>query len=190
MVSWRCPTTTRTVARTVHQEGDIALQDDDSIGTGKLTLSVGTPAVRILGGTRTLANDIDVATNVIFFGGSPLIANGAVELQGADRTLQVQGAGTAVTINGAVTSASNEGLVKEGAEPLTLAGVNTYGGDTVVGNGTLFAGSSTAIPTNSIVEVGSLGTLDLNGNDLSVGSLTGGAGATIALGANTPDLWQ
>ncbi|MEQ9105918.1 MAG: MBG domain-containing protein, partial [Limnobacter sp.] len=54
---------------------------------------------------------------------------------------------------------------------LILSGNNTYTGSTTVGSGTLIAGSTTALGSNSAVT--SDGTLDLNGFDISIGSLAG-----------------
>tara|TARA_R110002049_G_scaffold50370_3_gene143006 strand:+ start:3222 stop:21794 length:18573 start_codon:yes stop_codon:yes gene_type:complete len=69
---------------------------------------------------------------------------------------------------------------------VTLSGVNSYTAVThIAGNSTLRIGSTTAIPLTSTVEVVD-GTLDLNGNDISVGSLeAAGIGGVVALGSNT-----
>lgn len=56
----------------------------------------------------------------------------------------------------------------------TLSGTNNYGGGVTVAQGVLALGSATAVPTGSAVIVGASGTsgtLDLNGFNLTVGSL-------------------
>ena len=71
-------------------------------------------------------------------------------------------------------SAAVGSLVLNGPGTLTLAGSNTYTGSTTVSSGVLQLGSSTALYAgsgigNAIVN----GTLDLNGNNASVGALSG-----------------
>ncbi len=65
------------------------------------------------------------------------------------------------------------GLTKVGNGTLTLSGVNTYTGPTNVNVGTLQAGSSTAIGTNSAVTVAGGADLQLAGKSNNIGSLAG-----------------
>ena len=76
------------------------------------------------------------------------------------------------------------GLIKIGAGTLTLSGSNTYNGGTTVSNGTLQLGSANALgaATGNLTVNG--GTLDLNGNSVTVGSLSGSAGAVITTASN------
>ncbi|MCX5653800.1 MAG: autotransporter-associated beta strand repeat-containing protein [Planctomycetota bacterium] len=90
---------------------------------------------------------------------------------------------------------SNGGLAKEGTGTLTLSGANTYTGPTTVNAGTLQAGiasvanTSGAFGNNSAVTLANTAgvSIDLNGFDTQIGSLTGGgaAGGNVALGAKT-----
>ena len=81
---------------------------------------------------------------------------------------------------------SGTGTVEQiGSGILTLTGNNTYSGATTVSSGTLQAGSATAFSANSAFNVMGLSVLDLNGFDVSIGSLAGVAGATVSLGAHT-----
>jgi autotransporter-associated beta strand protein len=81
---------------------------------------------------------------------------------------------------------SGTGTVEQiGSGTLTLTGNNTYSGATTVSSGTLQAGSATAFSANSAFNVMGLSVLDLNGFDVSIGSLAGVAGATVSLGAHT-----
>jgi autotransporter-associated beta strand protein len=71
------------------------------------------------------------------------------------------------------------------AGTVLLSGTNPYTGSTVVASGTLRAGSTAAFGSNSAVSITATPgtTLDLNGFNNTVGSLTGGG--TVALGAAT-----
>ncbi|MFZ0435497.1 MAG: autotransporter-associated beta strand repeat-containing protein, partial [Chthoniobacterales bacterium] len=73
------------------------------------------------------------------------------------------------------------GIIKLGTGTLTLSGENTYTGSTVVAAGTLRAGSVTAFGTNSAASVASGALLDVNGQSLVLGSLTGAG--TVSLGS-------
>ncbi len=76
------------------------------------------------------------------------------------------------------------GLVKTGAGEQTLTGTNAFGGVTV-GGGVLRAGSAGALPSGIAYAVNG-GTLDLDGYDLGVTSLSGGgSAAAIDLGTAT-----
>jgi autotransporter-associated beta strand protein len=72
---------------------------------------------------------------------------------------------------------------------VTLTGANSYSGDTAIDLATLKAGSSTALGSGTALSFNySGGTLDLNGNNISVGSVTGGSNmypSYINLGSNT-----
>ncbi|MGB3432846.1 beta strand repeat-containing protein, partial [Achromobacter sp.] len=74
-------------------------------------------------------------------------------------------------------------LIKQGAGSQTLIGANSYAGGTLVAEGTLRAGSATALAQNTAYQVQPGATLDLNGNALQASSLSGGG--TVALGAGT-----
>lgn len=74
-------------------------------------------------------------------------------------------------------------LTKIGTGVLTLSGANSYTGGTVVNAGTLSLAPGASLPTVGMLQVNG-GTFDLNGNSLSVGSLSG-LGGTIALGSGT-----
>ncbi|CAB3957979.1 hypothetical protein LMG6001_04979 [Achromobacter insolitus] len=71
-------------------------------------------------------------------------------------------------------------LVKQGSGTQTLTGANSYTGGTLIADGTLRAGSATALVQGTAYQVLSGATLDLNGNALQASSLSGAG--TVALG--------
>jgi len=75
------------------------------------------------------------------------------------------------------------GLAKNGIGTLTLSGANSYAGGTVLNKGVLQLAPGASLPTTGPLAVNG-GILDLNGNNLTIGSLAG-LGGTIALGAST-----
>jgi autotransporter-associated beta strand protein len=76
------------------------------------------------------------------------------------------------------------GLVKLGSNTLLLTGSNTYTGNTTISGGILQLGSSTALYSG--VAAGNLiansGTLDLSGNTVTVGSISGNGAVTDSIG--------
>lgn len=77
---------------------------------------------------------------------------------------------TAGTLSGVIGGSG--GVTKSGSGMLTLSGANTYTGATNISAGTLQAGSSTALGSNSAVTMPNnvAVTLDLNGNAIVIGS--------------------
>ncbi len=83
-----------------------------------------------------------------------------------------------IRINGDITGAG--GMIKEGTGQLRLQGTNTYGGTTVINEGTLFYNNDGCIPGSSAVSVGSSTAATLRVNrDISVGNAL-----TVELNAN------
>jgi autotransporter-associated beta strand protein len=118
--------------------------------------------------------------------------------------LTVTGTGT-INLNGIVSGGG--GLTKTGTNTVGLFAANTYTGLTTVGAGVLLLGGANSLPNNDAVNIsaGTLqlnvanalpnggpmnisaagATLNLNGNNATVSSLTGVAGALVTLGAGT-----
>ena len=69
-------------------------------------------------------------------------------------------------------------MTKTGTGTLTLSGVNSYSGGTVVGSGTIRAGATDVFGTGSI-QVNGGATLDLNSLNQTVGSLAGTGNVTL-----------
>ena len=112
-------------------------------------------------------------------------------------TLTIDGSNINTIYSGAITGAG--GLIIQGTGTFQLAGAsNTYFGTTTINRGTLQAGVSNALPTNSSVVIANVATaaLDLNNFNATIGSLSGGGSlggnvslgsATLTLGGNNTD---
>lgn len=132
--------------------------------------------------------------NTNFTVGSLADANGGGgTVQGYDTstavTLTTGSDNTNATFSGVIENGSDTvGLTKVGTGTQTLSGANTYTGPTTVNGGTLRAGIATqAFGINSAVVMGNFAgaTLDLNNNNETIGSLTGGGatGGNVTLGS-------
>ncbi len=73
-----------------------------------------------------------------------------------------------------------KGLVKSGANMLTLSGSNSYTGGTTIKSGTLQVGNVSALGSSSGAVAVNGGTLDLNGNSITVGALSGSSAGLIS----------
>jgi len=107
------------------------------------------------------------------------ITNATFDGHGGTTTMNLQGAGTSSLNLAAVSGIQN--LQKSQAGTWTISGAGTFTSATV-NAGTLKVGSTNALTTGTALIVNG-GTFDLNGNDVSIGSISG-TGGTIALGAN------
>ncbi|WP_233834130.1 autotransporter-associated beta strand repeat-containing protein [Paraburkholderia sp. ZP32-5] len=176
----------------------------DKVGTSTETL---TGANTYTGGTT-----IDAGTLALGAGGS-LAADGAVTLNGAGTAFDISGSGANQTIGalngsggdvtlGANTLTFGDGtnhtfggsisgngdIVKQGAGIETLTGTNTYTGGTAIDAGTLALGTGGSLASGSNVTLNGTGAeFDISGSgaNQTVGALSGVAGSTVALGANS-----
>jgi autotransporter-associated beta strand protein len=137
--------------------GTIAVGSNTALGTSTLNMATGTTLQSAAAGL-SLGNNIGLnGTNTIDTNGNVLTLSGVIS-------------GTGVTLD------------KIGGGTLTLAGNNAYSGTTSVMAGTLQAGSTTGLSANSAFVVGTGGTtatLDLNGNNSTIGSLAGNANGIV-----------
>ncbi len=103
-----------------------------------------------------------------------LLGNGTVDNSGAaDGRLRVGFADVTSTFNGTMQNSGPGALAltKTGNGVLTLTSTNTHSGQTRVWSGTLKAGSTGAFSDSSAMSVAAGGTLMLDGNSVTVGSL-------------------
>ncbi|MCX7008137.1 MAG: autotransporter-associated beta strand repeat-containing protein, partial [Kiritimatiellaeota bacterium] len=79
-------------------------------------------------------------------------------------------------------------LTKLGAGTLTLSGGNTYGGATIISNGTLKVANGGSLSPSTTVYVDNLGIIDFSGNIQTIAGLTGNGVVTNGSGNLTVNL--
>jgi fibronectin-binding autotransporter adhesin len=143
------------------------LPTSSATGSGPITINGG--------GGSFLSIGNDTASGYI--ANLPISDNGVIQFARTDTTTfpnQITGTGSIDVQDGGT---------------VTLTGNNSYTGDTAIDMATLKAGSSTALGSDTALSFNYYGgTLDLNGNNISVGSVTGGSStypSYINLGSNT-----
>jgi len=143
------------------------LPTSSATGTGPITINGG--------GGSFLSIGNDTASGYI--ANVPISDNGVIQFARTDTTTFPN------TISGTGSIDVQDGGT------VTLTGNNSYTGDTAIDAATLKAGSSTALGSGTALSLNYYGgTLDLNGYDVSVGSVTGGSStypSYINLGSNT-----
>ncbi len=123
--------------------GTLSLGGNNGIpGTsGTLTLNNGTltsSAAILISNAVTLNGNV---ANLTFAGSGSFTFNGGVTTATASAVTLTTSAAT--TINGVIGGAVATTLIKQGSATLTLAGANTYTGNTFIGNGIVVAQNST-----------------------------------------------
>jgi autotransporter-associated beta strand protein len=98
---------------------------------------------------------------------------------GSSQTWEVDNSSTApFTVSSIISDATfGYSLTKTGVGTLILSGVNTYSGGTTISAGTLSTGAVGALPAAAPVTING-GTLDLAGNNQSIGTLSDGGVST------------
>jgi autotransporter-associated beta strand protein len=177
---------------TIHDGANLFKQ-----GSHSLNLTGGSNALGFVGvnqgvlgfGLGSSANVINVGANGVLnaaglvripmglsgdVGGLAMLSNG---------TMVIGAVGTRApfTFSGVI---SGTGSLTIGPGPVTeiLAGANTYMGPTTINGGTLQLGAANALPSGTAVEVDAGGTLDLNNNNATIGSLVGAGTVTLGSG--------
>jgi fibronectin-binding autotransporter adhesin len=133
--------------------GIVAVNNDGNLGTGALSFNGGTLEALTAGGGITSAKAVTLNA-----GGGTFLAD----------------IGTSSTLSGAISGIGS--LTKAGTGTLTLSENSSYNGTTIVSAGTLRAGSTTGFSSMSAFTVNS--TLDLNGFNNTIGSLSGNGTVT------------
>ena len=167
-------TTAPTLQASVDLSGANALANNFILDSN-LTVS-GTNNLEITGTVTTNAANRTLTNNITGPAVLTLAGNVVLGDAGGARNLTVGGAGSTV-INGVIGNGpvAGGGLVKSGTGTLTLGVANTYTGVTQVDDGTLKLGVNDALPTATALRLGTgttAGTLDLNGFNQTIGSLT------------------
>jgi outer membrane autotransporter protein len=193
------PSTTLTLSGVLSGAGSLAKS-----GSGTLVLSGAntfTGAITVNAGTLQVG-----AANAISSGAAIILANTAgatLNLNNINQTIAgLSGGGASggnVTLGSATLTVNNAtnasyggvisgtgGMTKSGSGALTLTGNNAYTGATAVNAGTLRAGAANILATTSgVIMANTAGaTLDLNGLNQTIASLSGGgaSGGNVALG--------
>jgi len=188
------------------------------IGAGTLTLSGSNTyngGTTVSSGTLQLgsANALGAATGNLTVNGGTLDLNGNSAMVGAlsggtgavittssnaSVTLTVSGS-TSGTFAGIIQNGSGKvGLTQAGTSNLTLAGANTYSGDTVIAGGTLVIGGSTALQNSTLNYDNQGGALSFGTQTVvTLGGLKGaqylallntsGSGVALTVGGNNQD---
>ncbi|MGC4006494.1 MAG: autotransporter-associated beta strand repeat-containing protein [Pirellulales bacterium] len=87
------------------------------------------------------------------------------------------------TLNGPGRIIGQGTLVKNGTGILVLTTAHSYSGGTFLNEGRILVGVDNALPTGGALDIGTAGTLDVNGKYMELGNVTGGG--TIELGGGT-----
>ena len=171
-------------------------------GSGTLTLNNGsnsyTGGTTIAQGTLSVENDGNLggSTRPITFSGGTLQVTGttltnldthAVNWATFNGGLDIANAANTFTISQAIVGSGS--LTKTGSGTLILSGATSgYTGGTVLGNGKLKVGSTSALgaTTGDLTVTG--GELDLNGNSITVSSLSGTGGTITDNSSGSPSI--
>jgi autotransporter-associated beta strand protein len=141
-------------------EGTLVLSDDRALGTGTLTVEGTGLRVKSGAGALKLANAVDLKSDLVMgsLGGPAMTFGGETRLNGR-RTLTVD---SAVSLNALVDGAAEgSALVKRGAGEMTMTGVNSYGGETVIDAGRLVLAAGAGLVNTSKITVAEGASIDL-----------------------------
>ena len=174
---------------TVASGATLQLQGNITVGNEALTVSGNgatgqTGAVVNVSGTNSYGGLITLgaATTISSDSGTLNLTNTGT-ITGATFGLTLAGAGNG-TLASAIGTTSGT-LTKNGAGTWTLSGASTYTGTTTINAGTLQIGATNALPTNTAVTINSGGTLDVNNQTQTVGSIAGNGAITLGTGMLT-----
>ncbi len=131
-------------------------------------LRIGGGGTTNLTGAVTLAGNATIGTD----GGVTLTMSGGIDTAG--NTLTIIGSATAFNITTVGISGASGSINTSGTVSLNVA--SSYGGGTTVTSGTLNIGNTTALGSTSGQLTVNGGTLNMAGNSITVGNLTGSGG--------------
>jgi autotransporter-associated beta strand protein len=130
--------------------GQLNINNNSALGTGTLTIAGGT-INNTSGAARTITNAINLNADTTFVGTSSLTqTTGAITLN-ANRQIAVSASNLSL---GGVISGPGFALTKAGAGTLTLSGVNTYSGGTIIREGWLSIQTAASVGSGTITMAG------------------------------------
>jgi|GEM_PF-3734850 Uncharacterized protein with a C-terminal OMP (outer membrane protein) domain len=196
--------TTGAFATTAAGSGSRAIGGVLAVGSGGLNIAHdGNGATR---NAFTLYDAANTSAGVLQLGGDLTFTNatastskvqitrsagtGYIDLAGGNRTFTINDGAAAEDLEITVRI-TNGGLIKQGAGVLAFANTaSDYTGDTVINQGAIRANSAAqtlATQSTYVLANASGATLDLNGNNQTIGGLSGGGatGGAVTLGAGT-----
>lgn len=163
-------------------------------GTGTLTLSganLYTGGTNLNDGTLVVGNTLALGAGTLTIGGNatldatqPVTLSNNVSIN-SDASL-VLGGSNAMGISGEISGGG--GIVKNGAATATLTGTNAFTGGTIVNAGTLALGAGGSLATGGRISLAGAGAsfdISASGANQTIGALSGVAGTTVSLGANS-----
>jgi autotransporter-associated beta strand protein len=122
-------------------------------GFGRGIITIGTNVTFYHGNSLPLSvitNALAVTGDFTLNGGPNVEFRGPINLGSAVRMI-TQNAGTNTVFSGVI---SNGGLIKAGADPLTLSGNNTYSGGTIISNGALICTANNSLGASNVIVLG------------------------------------
>jgi autotransporter-associated beta strand protein len=164
--------------------GTLSVSSSGNLGATTGALAVNNPNTGA--GTAVILN-LNSAQTVGSLSGTIAAPSGGTNTA----TINLTGASTILTSNQSTDTsyagvlAGTGGLTKDGAGTLVLSGANSYSGGTTVSAGLLQLKSNSALGSSSSSLTVNGGILDLNGQTISVGNLTGSGGTIWNNGPNS-----
>ena len=161
---------TKTGAGTLSLTGSNSYTGTTAINAGILSLGSATAlagggVISFGGGTLQFSsnNHVDYSTSILNSGSAIVIDTN----------------GQPITFASPLDGTNVGGLTKSGSGTLGISGLNNYGGATTITGGTLQLANGTTLGSGTGNLTVNAGTLDLNGNSIFVGSLSGSTGVNI-----------
>mgnify|MGYP002129223042 FL=1 len=155
-----------------------------TLGAGGIVVGATTGTITIGDSNLTLA--LGAAASFTNSSSGLLSITGSLSNGGNLLTLANTSSG-GMTISGGISGTGGLTVNSSGAGIVTLSGINSYTGATSILAGTLKAGNAYALSSGSALSLANVAgaTLDLNGFNQSVGSLSGGGalGGNVVLGS-------
>jgi autotransporter-associated beta strand protein len=167
---------------------------DNTANTGNATLTLNSGGVLNVkqiqvgnGGTKTISFDGGTlragASSTTFLNAATGLT---VNVKDGGATIDTQASD--ITVAAALVANGTGGLTKSGGGTLTLSGVNTYTGATLISGGTLKLDATGTVNNTSEVSLGTVGTFDVSDKGpggYTVGTLKGSGNVTGALTVST-----